>query len=119
MGSYIVGGVIGLLIGFLAAKLVNARIYHKDVAQMLVNSLELEEAQAQALGKPSMIDHVVQTKGMDYAIMHYGNLYHILRGLPKKDEKLSQIENAIGLFLSDAMRDDLARYQKEHKGGKK
>ena len=65
------------------------------------------------MGQNSMIDYVVEEKGMDYAIVHYGTIYHILRGIPKKDEKLANVENAIGLFLQAAMQKDIQAYQKE------
>lgn len=111
--NYFLAAVAGALVGFFISKLVAARTYHRDVAQMLMRSLELEEAMAQELKQPSAIDYLVSTKGMDSAILHYGSLFHILRGIPHKTEKLEKAEQAIGLFLQDAMKEDLARYRKE------
>lgn len=110
---YVLAGIGGLLMGFLGAWFVRANAYHKDVSGVLLRCLENEEEQARKLGQNSMIDYVVEEKGMDYAIVHYGTIYHILRGIPKKDEKLANVENAIGLFLQAAMQKDIQAYQKE------
>lgn len=111
--AYVIGAAVGIVIGFLLAKMIRANRFHKDVAGVLLRCLEMEEAQAAALGKTSMIDYVVEEKGMDYAIVHYGNIYHILRGIPQKEEKLNQVEEAIGQFLQHAMRKDIERYRQE------
>ena len=111
--NYVLAAAAGVLAGFLLSKLAAARTYHRDVAQMLMRCLELEEVMAQELKKPSAIDYLVETKGMDSAILHYGSLFHILRGIPGKSDKLEQAQQAIGLFLQDAMKEDLARYREE------
>ncbi len=113
--GYVLCAAAGLLLGFLIGKLLQANAYHKDVAQMILRSMELEEAMAAQLKKPSMIDYVVESRGMDYAILHYGNLFHILRGMPKKDETLTEVENAVGEFLQGAMREDIKKYKAEQK----
>lgn len=112
---YVLVGIGGLLVGFLASWFIRANAYHKDVSGVLLRCLENEEEQARRLGKSSMIDYIVEEKGMDYAIVHYGTIYHILRGLPKKDEKLADVETAIGLFLHAAMCKDIQEYEKEQK----
>ena len=116
--KYVICVVIGIIVGFLIGKLQKAKTYHKDVADVLLRCMEMEEEQAHALKCSSMMDHVVKTKGMDYAILHYGNIYHILRGIPKKEEKLEQVEQAIAGFLQEAMRDDLEQYKKEQQAKK-
>lgn len=110
---YVLVGIAGILAGFVIAWFARAKAYHKDVAEVLLRCLETEEEQAQALGKASMIDYIVEKKGMDYAIVHYGTIFHILRGIQKKDEKLADVETAIGVFLQTAMREDIKKYEKE------
>ena len=110
---YVLAGIVGLLVGFIGAWFIRANAYHKDVSDVLFRCLENEEEQAQKLGQNSMIDYIVEEKGMDYAIVHYGTIYHILRGIPRKDEKLENVENAVGLFLQAAMQKDIQAYKKE------
>lgn len=110
---YVLVGIAGILFGFVIAWFVRAKAYHKDVADVLLRCLETEEELAQALGKPSMIDYTVEKKGMDHAIVHYGTIFHILRGIQKKNEKLTNAETAIGIFLQNAMREDIKKYEKE------
>lgn len=110
---YVLVGIAGILFGFVAAWFIRAKAYHKDVADVLLRCLETEEELAQTLGKSSMIDYTVEKKGMDYAIVHYGTIFHILRGMQKKDEKLANVETAIGMFLQNAMRKDIEKYEKE------
>lgn len=109
--NYVIAALVGALVGFVIARFIKVKGFHKDVAQMLCECMELEEHQAVLLGKASMIDAVIEKRGMDYAVMHYGNIYHILRGMPKKDEKLLQIETAIGVFLQQAMHEDIEKYK--------
>ena len=82
--SYVITALLGALAGFIAARFIRVKGFHKDVAQVLLECMELEEKQAAALGKKSMIDYVVGAYGMDYAVVHYGSIFHILRGMPKK-----------------------------------
>lgn len=110
---YVLVGIAGILIGFVIAWFVRAKTYHKDVSDVLMRCLEIEEEQAQELGKASMIDCVVEKKGMDYAIIHYGTIFHILRGLQNKNDKLVNVETAIGVFLQKAMREDIQKYETE------
>ena len=116
--SYVITALLGVLAGFIAARFIRVKGFHKDVAQVLLECMELEEKQAAALGKKSMIDYVVEAYGMDYAVVHYGSIFHILRGMPKKDEKLINVENAVGAFLQKAMHDDIEKYKNRQQNQK-
>lgn len=108
-----ISALLGALVGFIVTRFLRVGGFHKDVAQVLLECMELEEVQASELGRKSMIDYVVDKKGMDYAVVHYGSIFHILHGMPKKSEKLIQVENAVGTFLQKAMHDDIEKYKSQ------
>ncbi len=114
--------IAGILIGFLLAKLlkiVRLNQYHKEVADTLLRCMEMENEYAQALGEKSMIEYTIKKKGMQFGILHFGSVYHLISAIPKKEESVSKVEEAMGLFLHEALRDDIEKYRREREERKK
>lgn len=106
----------GLIAGFLASKLfkmIQLYRYHKDVADTLLRCLNTENDYAKALGKNSMIEYMIESKGLKYAIFYYGSIYKLLSGQHRKENEVENVEIALAEFLRDAMKEDIEEYRKE------
>ncbi len=106
----------GIIAGFLVAKLIKfIRLwqYQKDVADTLFRCLNTENDYAKELGKDSMIEYMIEKKGLSYSIFYYGSIYKLLVGQKKKTDEVEKIENALAEFLRQALKKDIQKYQQE------
>lgn len=114
--------LFGVIAGFLVSKLfkvIQLYRYHKDVADALLRCLNTENDYAQALGKNSMIEYTIETKGLQYAIFYYGSIYKLLTGQYRKANEVEKVQIALGEFLHEAMKEDIESYKREQAENKK
>lgn len=106
-----VGAVCGLFLSKLM-KTVQLYKYHKEVSDTLLRCLNIENDYAKALGKNSMIEYMIEERGLSYAVFYYGSIYHLLSGQYKKDEHTEKVEYALAEFLREAMHDEIEEYKR-------
>ena len=116
MIKYILVSIVSLIIGFFLAKIIkmiNIDKYNEEVSDVLIKSMELENEYAKRIGEKSMIDYTIETKGLDFAIYYYGSIYKILLSLKKKDDHIKKIEDSLGLFLKEALKQEIDEYKNQ------
>lgn len=104
---------LGFIVGLFIASKIKIRS-DKELGKAITDYLQIENEMAKALGKESIINYVIDQKGMEYAIGYFGQTYMILHRLKEKRPNIDSIENSIKTFLETALSPELDQYKKMH-----
>lgn len=106
--------VLGYSIGVFIASRIKVR-KDEEIAKAIIDHLQMENELAQKEGSNSIIDYVIKTKGMEYAVGFFGETYMIMDHLKDKTDDQKAIESSLREFLKVALKPDIQKFQKEHK----
>lgn len=110
--------VISLVVGYSAGVFIATRIKvrkDEEIAKAIVDHLQMENELASLLKYQSIINCVIEKKGMEYAIGYFGQDYMLLNTLKDKTEEQKSVENSLRTLLKQALSPEIKKYKKEHK----